>query len=107
MRKIFLAALLFAVLPAQGAERICIDLGQQGHFDAKIIDEKTFLLQNASDKTQAALQVTTSCMGLQPTDKIGMPSAANCVSVGETIEAKPAKGEPQVCTVVRVKRAEH
>lgn len=106
MRKIFLAAIVLAALPAQGVERLCIDLGQQGHFDAKIIDEKTFLLQNANDKTQAPLQVTTSCMGLKPTDKIGMPSAANCVSVGETIEAKPEKGEPQVCTVARVKRTE-
>lgn len=104
MRKIILAAVLLAALPAQGAERLCIDLGQKGHFDAKIIDEKTFLIQNADNKAQASLQVTTSCLGLKPTDKIGMPSTTNCVSVGETIEAKPEKGEPQVCTVVRVKR---
>lgn len=104
MRTLCVALLLLTAPPIQAGERICIDQGKADRFIARVTDDKSFILGDANDASQPGLAVTTSCMGLQPTDRIGLSGTPNCVAEGQTIQATPASGNPQACQVTRVKR---
>lgn len=103
MRTLCIALLLLAGIPAQAGERVCIDQGKADQFTARVTDDKSFILGDARD-VKYGLAVTTSCMGLQPSDRIGLAGTPNCIAEGQTIQATPASGSPQICQVTQIKR---